>query len=138
MLKDVIQALKQVISEVRGGRYKVRRGRINWLKFPFHTYPYGLAILVPEEDDGDSQPLAAKATITLEIICQMPDHSQDEVDDTVLEEFREDARNIAYKLALFKVNDEPICISVDRAVTIEMSDSEAELQGISASMIVAY
>jgi len=134
---EIVAKIKSLGAEVRGGRYHARRGVINWSKFPFDKHPFGISIAFPEEDDTGK---FVQATLSLVFMTKMPDHSQPEVDDSALEELREDARWIADKLAetMRTGSTDPLLLDLGRLPTLEIADSETEIQGIAANYVLEY
>lgn len=136
----VINAIKQACRDMRGGAYHVRRGRVNWSKFPFDRYPLAISVMVPEED-LTTEPV--RATVTLELMTKMPDHSALEIDDEILDQMREDCHILMRTLTELTVTNasgglDNLFLGVQMLPSLEIADSEQELQGIEQPFIVEY
>lgn len=129
----IIGAIKDACK--LSGAYEVRRGRINWLKFPFDKYPRAISIMIPEED-LTVEP--TQATVSLEMMARMPDHSQDSVDDEILDQMRQDAWDIMKSLVPLKDGNDSLFLAVQPLPSLEIADSDRELQGIEQPFIVEY
>ena len=132
----VVRAIKRCCSEMRAGLYHVRRGRINWGRFPFDVYPMAISVMIPEED-LTTDPV--RATVSLELITKMPDHAAREIDDEVLDQMREDCQGLIQTLIGLKTdNGDDLFLAVQMLPSLEIADAEQGLQGIEQPFIVEY
>lgn len=127
--------LKKLCSELRSGQYHVRRGRVNWSKFPFSRHPLAISVMMPEEDLTTDP---TRATISLEFMTKMPDHSQVEINDTILDAMRDDALQLLIRLSRLTGEKNPTVLSVEILPNLEIADADRELQGIEQPFIVEY
>lgn len=141
----ITEEIKKVIREVRGGRYYVHRGMINWPKWDFKTYPFAVSLTMPMVDEDDPSNITIECTATLEMMCRMPDFTAGlrQVDDQVLDEMRDDHRWIADELQKIKFvhengKSDSLFMGITRLPTIEIGDSNNELQGIQRSLVLEY
>jgi hypothetical protein len=135
---QIVQAIRGLCETVRGGAYHVRRGRVNWLKFPFNRYPQAISLMIPEEDLTTE---VTKATVSLEFLTQMPDHSQPEIDDRIIDLMREDASAIMNGLVALTVapsSKDSLFLAVQPLPSLEIADADRGLQGIEQPFIVEY
>lgn len=142
----IVAEIKRICREVRGGDYYVHRGMINWPKFDFRNHPRAIALTMPQVDEDGAGSIAIEATVTLEMMCKMPDFSViKEPDDRILDEMRDDHRWIAERLAQAKLPNkaggngrDALILALTRLPTIEIGDSNNELQGIQGSIVLEY
>lgn len=101
-------ALTHLCRTVRGSRYYVQRGPINWSAFDFDRFRWGIAILTPEFQVRPSNRGLTQTTVTLELVQKMPEQVLDPgerllgLDDTGLESLVIDAGLIVQQLLLVK------------------------------------
>lgn len=136
----VVKAIKNACRDLRGGVYHVRRGRVNWSKFPFDQHPLAISVMIPEED-LTTEPV--RATVTLELMTKMPDHSALEIDDEILDQMREDCQTLMSVLTSMTVENasggiDNLFVGVQMLPSLEIADSEMELQGVEQPFIVEY
>jgi len=137
----ITQAIKDACQKVRGGRYFVHRGMINWPKFDFKNYPHAISLTIPMVDEDSPENVTIEATATLEMMTRMPDFSRvREVNDEVLDQMRDDHRFIADELQMTRLpgSRDPMFFNVTRLPTIEIGDSNYELQGIQRSLVLEF
>ena len=135
----IVAAIKRLASAKRSGRYKSIRGQVNWLKWDFATFPFGLSITIPEEDDGGE---AIEGTFNLQIVTKMPNPVEITPEqELILEEMRDDLYSILFDLEQ-ELNPESTSDALIHGCTklpsIEIADPDKELIGVSIAAILEY
>lgn len=137
--RNLTDSLRRHAEAVRGGRYFVKRGQINWMEFDFTIAERAFAIMVDETTlfrDADND-----ATITLELATRIPNPDEHpDLDDGVLDEFLDDA---VYVIRSMSQDVDPEGDFVGDAMlrtvrALEFYDPEFRLQGITVSFQVKY
>lgn len=138
MLDEQLDSLIAACKAVRNGRYEVREGMLPWPEFPFDVFPFGLTVEVVEEDD-EATP-AMVATVVLTLVTRMPDNSKRVVKNRVLNEMRQDTRDICDILSQALKEDglNSMFLSVSKGPSITIADTNHKLQGISRTLILEY
>lgn len=138
MRDEQYESLLACCRAVRGNRYEVREGMLPWPEFPFDVHQFGMSVEVVEEDDEATPAMAATVQITL--LTRMPDNTKSEVNNRVLNEMRQDTRDICELLAQAARSDgqSSVFLSVHKEPSITIGDTKNKLQGITRTLILEY
>lgn len=110
----VVRSLEASFKSMRGGRYDVRIGPVDWAAWNFETSPLGVGIL---QIDGTPLPLShgfREGRFEIEVLTKVPINDQPEASDLL-------ASDLATALHALNYQD---ASSVDPPVTID----EAEMR----------
>lgn len=137
----VMQTLVDICKRMRGGRYYVKRGSVNWASFPFTDYPFAVCVLA-DEVTAFMTPGQSRGTLTLEMMVQVP-HEVNQSDDAVLDDLFEDAFVAFAQLSEAREPDDesfPVITMLDQgsARAMEVSDTSMRVQGLVVSVTVQF
>lgn len=135
--REVLAAIKQAWSEVRGGSYYVKRGAIDWTAHQFTDKPFACSIQVDE--CSLPQPWPTKLgrphedmQITFELATRIQATTDPQVEDEGLELLIEDLRDVLLGLATLKRTNGDTLLDLLVAETrpVEFHDTTYLVQGL--------
>lgn len=136
----VRDTLVKYAKQVRNSGYFVKRGAIVWSSFPFGEHPRAIAIMF--DDIGIlRQKGMTEAKIGIEMFASMPEGTEPEIDDGLLDELIEDAEFILQKTIRERdsVGDSVILrLDGETANVVESHDSTKRVQGIVVTFNVNF
>lgn len=125
---------------IRNGAYtKVIRGAVNWASFPFEKFPRAVSIHVDNSTLVPNTTGMNSATISFEIMSKMPKDPEN-IDDSLLDEFYEDALQIVRKICQEgHSSGNPLIFRRDQQNSaIEARDAGLGVQGLICSVRFDY
>lgn len=135
----VMDTLRRLCEEVRGGVYFVKRGPIDWATFPFDSHPRAISILA---DDLSLFKELNEASLTLEIAAQIRTQGEDPgLDDGLMDEFIDDAEWVVRSLiGKDNASGDAVVLKTDLedSRAIEFHDPQLKVQGIIVNFDVSY
>lgn len=144
--RNLFTFLKEEAESVRGGRYAVKRGAVNWVRWDFKASPYGIAICHDQGFlfGGTGKAGARRGTVTLEMAAKMrryPGDQADGFDEELVDELLDDAASIVDAAARAQnAMKQPLLIGFMRGnVTfVEFHDAQLGVQGVVVEFEVDY
>lgn len=139
----LMTALANIAREVRGGRYLVKRGYINWATWPFDQHPYAMSLMLDEHDlFGAEGMLTGK--VSIECFMRIPEVvSPPQLEDATLEELITDVATVIERVSVARYPgdpDYPVAFAVLRksARAVEAHDADLRVQGVTATFDVSF
>lgn len=139
---DIFRTIKETVKELRGGKYFVIRGALDWANFPFNRWDYACAILM---DETTIRKECNEMTLTLEMGTAMdppPEENQlPEINDDKLDHLIEDASSVVLELVQ-KINNsgdnEALGVKENKINAVEFYDATKRVQGIIVPIPISY
>ena len=143
--RNLIAAFKDAAKTVRNGRYRVKRGFVNYVTFPYDKNPFVLAIQIPQEPFKatvvqDEASGTTSAEMALEFSCLLPEGDTDpEINEDVLDEFVEDAREIVRQVLKRKdVANDDVAVNVVGREAEPFMSLDLGIQGLTVGLRVDW
>lgn len=135
----VMDTLRQLWGDVRGGTYHVKRGPIYWPAWEFKNKPLAVAILADEIAPFKQM---IPADLSFEIGAAMPEvESEIMIDDGILDEIVDDVEWVFRQLAQArdsKGDNVVLKADFDGSTVQEWHDPELRVQGVVARLSVDF
>lgn len=143
--RNVISAFKDAAAVVHNGRYRVKRGFVNYATFPYDKHPYALAVRIAQEAFiATAQQAESTATHAMEMELEftklLADQSEDpSVDEDFLDECYEDAQEIVRQVMKRKdVVGDDVAVHVIGREADPMLSLDLGIQGLTVGLRVDW
>lgn len=139
----LMTAMREIASKVRGGRYFIKRGYINWGTWSFDRFPFAMSLMLDEHDLLGADGLL-NGKVSIECFMRTPEEQeQAQIDDETLEELITDVATVIERLEQARYpsdTDYPAAFAVIRksARAVEAHDAGMRIQGVTATFDVSF
>lgn len=119
-LQNVVNTLVEMASRVRGSRYRVMEGPVNWAEWNFESHPFAMAVMV--DDCTIAKATNQEANLAIEVLARFPISSDGNPASTgtIEAEFRIDLGTmLAQLVSAVDSNMAPVIYNLDRGARIE-------------------
>lgn len=131
--------------KVRGGRYHVMRGAVNWAKWPWDDKPFAWSVLCnttglfPSNDGNVGTPAAIAFEVFVRGKEDLPDYG---IDDHLLAEMRQDVRDVIRALIVARDagGDYPLVFALfeGEVMATEALDTRESVQGLVVNFTIRF